>query len=163
MAKKSLPVSIRKRKQPFSLESKFWKHVEKTDACWLWHGVVTKSGYGQLGHMHKVLKAHRVSFYLHNGHWPKGIVMHACDNKLCVNPSHLSDGTTQENTQQAVERGLTARGSKQGSSKLTEAEVATIKQRIRSGDKDMSIAHDYGVSRECIQMIRAGRNWKHVD
>jgi hypothetical protein len=67
------------------------------DGCWPWVGVVTATGYGQFSIMGKALKAHRYSYFLHYGEWPKYTIDHLCMNKTCVNPSHLEDVTPGEN------------------------------------------------------------------
>lgn len=46
----------------------------------------------------KKAKAHRISFFVFNGHRPvAGTVDHACRRKYCVNPTHLDDVTEEQN------------------------------------------------------------------
>jgi hypothetical protein len=74
--------------------------------CWTHTGVVS-SGYGMIMIDNKQWGMHRYSYWIHNGkpELPKGFhVCHACDNKECCNPEHLSLKTAQENAIEAVER-----------------------------------------------------------
>lgn len=73
------------------LHTRFWSRVEKTEGCWNWAGAIHKSGYGYISFRKKNLRAHRISWELHNnGIIPDGYhVHHICQNKKCVNPSHL--------------------------------------------------------------------------
>jgi hypothetical protein len=89
----------------------FMHYVEKTDGCWIWKGAKHSNGYGSFRYNGKVRRAHHVSFEIHKGPLPKLgngsedlVVMHACDNNMCVNPDHLSIGTKRKNTQDAIER-----------------------------------------------------------
>ena len=147
-----------------SLREAFEHYVTRgpVDKCWEWQGTVTKCGYGILSFKGVRTTAHRTSFFLHNGHWPTQFAIHSCDNKLCANPHHISDGSPSENSQQAVDRGLSPRGSRQWNARLTEGGVKEIKRRICEGDRIADIAEDYGVSYSCIYMIRLDRNWRHV-
>jgi hypothetical protein len=71
--------------------------------CWEWMGFIRPSGYGQV-HQNKL--AHRVSWELHNGPIPNGVlVLHKCDNKSCVNPDHLFLGSHRDNTQDMMSKG----------------------------------------------------------
>jgi len=77
---------------------RFWNKVDKTDSCWLWTGAKSSSGYGHLNINKKTIKAHRFSYEMHFGKFDLNkIILHSCDNPLCVNPAHLSLGTKKDN------------------------------------------------------------------
>ncbi len=51
-------------------------------------------------------QAHRISYKLHFGDVPLELsVMHMCDNRACVNPSHLTVGTAKDNAQDKMRKG----------------------------------------------------------
>ena len=83
---------------------------EPMSGCWLWISLVDGKGYGYLRNRivdgrRKVLKAHRVSWTLHNGEIPAGFqVCHKCDIPGCVNPRHLFIGTNSDNQLDSVSK-----------------------------------------------------------
>lgn len=88
-------------------EEWFWCHVTKTDGCWLWTGrSVNFHGYGQIFWRGREQRTNRVAWELSHGPIPENLhVLHSCDVKACVRPSHLHLGTHYENMQEAAERG----------------------------------------------------------
>lgn len=78
------------------------------DVCWEWGGSPRNdAGYGSFYAEGRVWVAHRwLLGYLRGRHlmWPGEVGIHSCDNKSCVNPSHLRVGTHSENTREAIER-----------------------------------------------------------
>ena len=96
-----------------TLAERFWAQVTKADegACWEWAGHKGRGyGYISVGSKEagdrKELRAHRVSWQLVNGPIPSGmVVMHICDNRGCVNPSHLRIGSQSENIKDAFRKG----------------------------------------------------------
>lgn len=85
----------------------FWARIVKGDDpndCWKWTASVTKDGYGRLHFNGRNDMAHRVSFFIHKGRWPKNLVLHKCDNPPCCNPKHLYDGTQKDNARDMVRR-----------------------------------------------------------
>jgi len=67
----------------------FFKNVEFTSECWVWHGGIRK-GYGRFESKKKEWRAHRWSYCAFIGPIPAGHdIDHMCENTRCVNPWHL--------------------------------------------------------------------------
>lgn len=67
--------------------------------CWNWTGCLhPKSGRPIITVGGKLLFAYRWAYEYYVGVIDPGLVLlHQCDNKLCVNPAHMKPGTQQEN------------------------------------------------------------------
>jgi hypothetical protein len=152
---------------------RFWSKVAKDepDACWIWRGKLRNDGYGEFSAgRRKKFKAHRWSLEERLGRPLIGIVMHSCDVKLCVNPSHLREGTNKENSRDMVAKGRAVRmienlpkqrpGEKNTNARLTAAQVIEIRSSESTSDKDL--AARFGVSRSNIYMVRSGRTWTSI-
>lgn len=97
--------SSRAKKRWGALAPRFWSRVDKSNDCWIWTGAVA-SGYGACRYKGKQTTAHRVAYELEVGLIPTGlVVMHRCDNPLCVKPDHLVVGTQSENLRDMVAKG----------------------------------------------------------
>jgi len=130
--------------------------------CWEWTAAKLKCGYGIIATPGRINKlAHRVSYELHCGEIPDGLfVCHTCDNRTCINPSHLFVGTNAENMADMRAKGRQRRGVTQRSAKLTEADVIAI--RAADGVLHRDLAQRYGVDKSQISCIRSGKYWSHV-
>lgn len=145
------------------LSERFWLYVKRTgeNDCWLWTGS-KRGSYGKIKDNRKSLLSHRVSYELHFGVIPDGmLVCHRCDIPGCVNPNHLFLGTQSDNLKDCRDKGRfdQVSGSRQWMSKLTDSEVLEI---LRDGRKNVVIAEEYGVSAATISYIKSRKTWKHV-
>lgn len=143
---------------------RFMDKVEITETCWIWVGCKNHAGVG-LFHLDGILRiASRVVLEEHLGR-PIGegkVAAHTpliCHNRSCVNPEHLREATLTENSQDRIIDGTDARGSKNGRSKLTEADIPLIRADTR---KLPVIAKDYGFPVSTIANVRYRYAWKHI-
>ncbi len=110
-------------------------------------------------------RAHRFAWTLANGVIPTGMQLnHTCvDNRRCVNPAHLYLGTVQQNSDDMVRQGRSSRGERSVLSKLTEADVLSIRRRYqRTRQHAIALAAEYGVSLGCIYSVANRHSWRHV-
>lgn len=149
-----------------NLEKRFWSKVDrgKKAECWEWTGSIRKKmGYGVFwmtsdNNRH----AHRVCWELVNGPIPDGkLVLHHCDNRRCVNPTHLFLGTQSDNVNDRVKKGRSACGEGHGMSKLTENDVRELRRRFGSTTL-VSLAKEFGISVTHVCNIVHRKNWTHV-
>jgi hypothetical protein len=150
---------------------RFWRHVEKTDDCWWWRATQTVSGYGRPMLRRWLWTAHRLSWVIANGPIPDGLsVCHTCDNRLCVNPAHLWLGTNGDNNRDchakkrsAYHRGTLRYPRLSGEAhprhKLALNEVRAIRSAYANGVDALTLAGQYGVSRNQIYLIGKGKAW----
>lgn len=157
------------------LEARFWKYVDKRgpDECWPWTAKSKVDGYGVIGtggrNMPKVL-AHRLSWQIHNGGIPHDgsyhgiVVMHKCDNRLCVNPAHLALGTQGDNIRDMDAKGRRVtspcKGEHNGWSRFTEQDVRFIRGSQLS---NASLGRIFNCRRSTISGIRLRKSWRHIE
>lgn len=69
------------------------------DRCWEWEGATNSRGYGVIRWRGKLTLTHRLALRLTLGRpLRRGkLVLHACHNRRCCNPAHLSEGTASRN------------------------------------------------------------------
>ena len=158
------------------------RFLSKCDAsgdCWQWSGSVTEKGYGRFSYNGKAERAHRVSWLLHFGPIPRGmLVCHRCDNPGCVNPAHLFLGDAAANTADMDAKGRrvnaplsgsshyahqdpdrVVRGEQSGAAKLSVQDVLAI--RAAQG-RQQDIADRFGVTQAAVSSIRLRKTWAHV-
>lgn len=162
-----------------SVEERFWSHVDKSDGCWEWKLAPLSSGYGRFTlTRRKSVRAHRMAWELEHGPIPDEMcVLHECDNRLCVRPSHLFLGTNVDNMRDRDAKGRQAKGDRSGArtmperrprgeghsrSRLTDESVRVIRVRVAEGDLQRKIAEDLGVSLPTVNNVVTGRSWSHV-
>jgi len=123
-----------------SFAESFWRHVRKTETCWLWTGTIAGNGYGRLERHGRTCSAHRVAYELVNGPIPEGMILcHTCDVRCCVRPDHLFPGTYTDNMQDASRKGRMASGDRHWSHLHPE--------RVSSGDRNGARIHIERMSR----------------
>lgn len=151
----------------------FWAKVRKLDgddACWEWLGYLDKDGYGKLctfvDGRAASFRAHRYAYAQEHGTAPP-LLMHVCDNRKCVRPSHLRPGTQADNIADMIAKGRKGeapdnRGELSGRAILTEEAVHAIRGYRGIYGAIPLLATLYNASRSAICGAMYGRSWRHL-
>ena len=122
--------------------------------CWEWKLKVRNNGYARVTYKRKSWYAHRLSYLAFNGILDNSLdVCHSCDNRKCVNPAHLWQGTRKDNMQDAVEKGRQAKGDQLPQTKIHGETLKEVLKMAKGGVMYKDIAHKYNVTTSCIGRI----------
>jgi hypothetical protein len=97
-----------------TLQDRLWEKVNKNGPviveelgpCWEWTGSTDTGGYGHIRAGGKIVKASRLVYLWEHGALDASLkVLHRCNNRRCVRPSHLYEGTQAQNIQDAIDAG----------------------------------------------------------
>ena len=134
-------------------------------ACWPWRGRCDPRGYGRFPYHGRDMLAHRLMYELLVG--PLGAekcVLHTCDNPPCCQVLHLFSGTHADNVRDMDAKGRRAnntwdhRGEKNPLSKMTDAQVISLRERYTTGDvTQKQLAAELGVTRSAVGAWISGR------
>ena len=132
-------------------ESKF----VKSKGCWEWQAAIN-NGYGWFA-AKKPTRAHRVAWQLYKGAIPEGMcVLHKCDNKKCVRPSHLFLGSQLDNIEDMRTKGRAGcKGYRRG--RLTWQQVCEIR---KSQETQRILAQKYKMNQPDISSIKQMKTYK---
>lgn len=142
--------------------------LNKKTGCLEWQGAVINRvdrsrAYGVLRFRGRNVLVHRLSWEVAYGPVPEGLnVLHRCDNPRCFNPDHLFLGTQADNLADCIAKGRCSQGEGHYNSKLTEADVVTIRRMKASGSSYKTLREMFGVSQGVVQRVVAGKSWRHV-
>lgn len=156
-----------------SVEQRFFSRFKVNDqtGCWEWLGTKNPNGYGVIGG--KIggkrlvppgtnMLVHRVSWLIHFGEIPERegvhgtVVMHACDNRCCVNPAHLRLGAQADNVRDMIDKGRKVSGTPKGiahwrSSIKTQEDLDLI---LLTKGRTKELAERFGVAVSTIKRLR---------
>lgn len=147
------------------------EHRPELGPCHVWTASLDhQTGYGWFSFKRKPLGAHRVAFYFAHGRWATECVCHHCDNRGCVNPKHLFEGTRAENLADMRAKGRHAHGpnpKRQGENhnlaKLTAKDVQEIRALYAAGGvTQTALARRWGISQTHASDLIRGKCWGHL-
>lgn len=126
--------------------------------CWLWQGPKTK-GYGCTSFSGKNgVLIHREIYKLVYGDIPFGLdIMHLCDTRACVNPSHLKAGTRIDNMRTVT---FNRSGTRNANAKLNPVAIKVIRFLVnRRGFRHRRVAKAYKISESHVSNIANYKVW----
>lgn len=156
---------------------RFRSKVKIRGKCWIWAGAKNSDGYGSFKLNGRAEKSHRIAYILKHGSIPNGMhVLHRCDTPACCNPDHLFLGTHQDNIKDMDSKGRrgVAVGDRNGrrlhperwhvpwgdghsNTKLSEADLVTVREMLSVGIAQKNIAERFNVSESLICQIAKGK------
>jgi hypothetical protein len=101
-------------------------------------------------------RLHRWVYWRHTGETPE-VVMHLCDNPICINFAHLRAGTPAANVHDCVSKGRMVNPplavGNRDRRKLTDEQVVELKRFRSEGATTRELAEYFGVHPETIRRI----------
>lgn len=134
--------------------------------CLIWPYCKVHNGYGCINISGRKYIVSRLVCAEVNGPppTPGHEAAHSCGNGHlgCVNPRHLRWASRAENMQEMVDQGRSCRGERHARSKLSKADVISIKAMLGKVSQS-EIAEKFGVNQSTIGRISTGEIWSWLE
>ncbi len=150
-------------------KNRFWSKtkINKSNGCIEWQGQLDKDGYGKFQitiekRKQKHFRAHRFVWQIFNDNTPK-LLLHTCDNRKCVNISHLKEGSQLDNIKDAKDKNRRAEAERHPLSKLSKKDVIEIRTLRRQGLTQIQLSSMFNISRSTIANILINNVWNYPD
>jgi|WetSurMetagenome_2_1015567.scaffolds.fasta_scaffold106561_2 hypothetical protein len=143
----------------------FWNKIDKKneEECWPWTGCKDSSGYGLIAYnkngIRTALKAQRVMYQLIYGEiFDNMYICHKCDNRSCCNPSHLFQGTPQDNIDDMISKGRDKKRIK-----ISDKQVEEMRNSYSLGNiTQRELANIYNINVSYVSHIIVGVYKKNI-
>lgn len=148
------------REQNEKLRFKLRTHIDE-NGCWIWEGCIRKSHnykFPWVTFRKQQMNGARAVWIAHFGEVPGDLmVLHRCNNSICMNPAHLYLGTHADNMRD-LSLANRANG-KNGALGLQAA--ARIRQEAAAGVSVKSLSEQYKCTPATIYRIVHGQRYSH--
>lgn len=122
--------------------------------CIPWSGNLNQKGYARVRVKGRMQFLHRVMFGMTYGYLPP-VVMHMCDNRACIKPSHLKAGTYAANNADRVAKGRSFK-------KLSDEDIQAILKIGRSQSYAKTAKQFECDPSRVYQIIKFGGRYVHT-
>lgn len=132
------------------------------NGCKMWPFGKDQDGYPTISLNCRTTRVHRVVLAASLGRdlGQDEQACHSCDVPSCVNVDHLWAGTVVQNLADRDAKGRTARNITRA--KLSPEQVASIRSRHASGERNGALARAFAVSPATITEVTKRSTWAHV-
>ena len=134
--------------------ARFGGEFPPEDQHWIWTGATYSNGYGHIGGPGKDggdKLVHVVVYEELVGPVPDGKQLdHRCRIHACCNPACLEPVTNAVNTQRGA------------ATKLDHRQVLEILVRVRAGEPQKALAHEFGIRQATVSQIVHRKRWRNV-
>ncbi len=135
--------------------------IDENRGCYIWNSSYTADGYALITYKKKKVRVAKAVLENKLGR-PLKVgyeTCHLCNNRGCIKPEHLYEGTHKQNGKDLAESGK-LKGEKASNSKITQVQAKIIKDMISSGKSLISISKELNISIPTIEGIKRGTSWK---
>lgn len=121
--------------------------------CMEWQGGLSANGYSNIKHGNKNWTGHRLVAFLATGVLGE-VAMHSCDNRKCLNPSHIKWASQKDNLRDMTFKNRCPKAV------LKSDQIIEIRTAYAAGCTQKELSNRFGVSQSNISAIVLGKAWK---
>ena len=138
------------------------KYFRSASGCYICTSHQTgSSGYPLIRRMGSTMTVARWIYMMENqlDNIESLVVMHTCDNRMCINPRHLRIGTFKDNEQDKISKGRRPDGDNSAVAKLSYKKVAAIRDLYDSGYTLSDLGEMFNVAFQTISSVVNYKTW----